>query len=156
MGSHHLNKPVVGISTSTDGTGYRLVASDGGSSRSAMPPFAGSMGDRVLNKPVVSTANDTNTGGYWEVALRRRRLLLRPAHRSSARPAADPWAAPVVSMAETANAAAIGRRLRRGDLQFRRTVPGLDGWLAPQPADRGHGRVLTPIVIAFAGRRLRT
>jgi hypothetical protein len=49
------------------GTGYRLVASDGGLF-SFSQPFFGSMGGKKLNKPVTGMAVDPLTGGYWEVA----------------------------------------------------------------------------------------
>ena len=49
------------------GTGYRLVASDGGLF-SFSQPFFGSMGGKKLNKPVIGMAVDPLTGGYWEVA----------------------------------------------------------------------------------------
>ena len=61
-GSITLNKPVVGIAPVSDGSGYRLVASDGGVF-SYNAPFYGSAGNITLNKPVV--------GGLEQQLLRR-------------------------------------------------------------------------------------
>ena len=52
-GSLHLNKPVVGMSATLDGTGYWLVAADG---------------DLHLNKPVVGMSATPDGTGYWLVA----------------------------------------------------------------------------------------
>jgi hypothetical protein len=51
MGGKRLNKPIVGITPSQSGTGYWLIASDGGVF-AFDAPFRGSMGGRRLNKPV--------------------------------------------------------------------------------------------------------
>jgi hypothetical protein len=66
MGSVPLNKPVIGMSSTPDGSGYRLVAADGGIF-SFGAPFYGSTGSLVLNKPIVGMAADNNGGGYWFV-----------------------------------------------------------------------------------------
>jgi hypothetical protein len=52
-GSQHLDRPIVGMSTSSDRSGYRMVASDGGIiAFGAGASFAGSMGRTRLNRPV--------------------------------------------------------------------------------------------------------
>jgi hypothetical protein len=52
MGGHVLNKPIVGIGPSGGGSGYYLVASDGGIF-AFKAPYYGSMGGHSLNRPVV-------------------------------------------------------------------------------------------------------
>jgi hypothetical protein len=52
MGNRPLNRPIVGIQAPVGGTGYRMVASDGGIF-SFKAPYFGSMGGRPLNRPVV-------------------------------------------------------------------------------------------------------
>ena len=59
-----LNKPVVAIAPVSDGSGYRLVASDGGVF-SYNAPFYGSAGSIKLNKPVVGGVNNNSYDGYW-------------------------------------------------------------------------------------------
>ena len=54
-GGMHLNKPVVGMTATLNGTGYWLVASDGGVF-SYNAPFQGSTGSMKLNQPVVAVA----------------------------------------------------------------------------------------------------
>jgi hypothetical protein len=54
-GSLVLNKPVVGMASSSVSAGYWLVAADGGVF-SFGPPFYGSTGNLTLNKPVVGMA----------------------------------------------------------------------------------------------------
>lgn len=66
-GSIHLNKPVIGIAPVSDGSGYRLIASDGGVF-SYNAPFFGSTGSIKLNKPVVGGFNHNSYDGYWMVA----------------------------------------------------------------------------------------
>ena len=66
-GGTHLNKPVVGIASATNG-GYYMVASDGGVFTFGGAPFYGSTGSMRLNAPVVGMAVDPQTGGYWLVA----------------------------------------------------------------------------------------
>jgi len=63
-----LNKPVVGMASTTDGNGYWLVASDGGVFSFGDAQFFGSTGAMVLNKPVVGMASTTDGNGYWLVA----------------------------------------------------------------------------------------
>ena len=52
-----LNKPIVGMSASPDGAGYRFVASDGGVFCFGSALFYGSTGNITLNKPIVAMAN---------------------------------------------------------------------------------------------------
>ena len=59
-----LNKPVVAIAPTSDGSGYRLVASDGGVF-SYGAPFFGSAGSLTLNRPIVAGFNDNSYDGYW-------------------------------------------------------------------------------------------
>ena len=67
-GDLKLNRPVVGISATTDGGGYWLVASDGGVFSYGDAKFYGSTGDVRLNRPVVGMAATPDGGGYWLVA----------------------------------------------------------------------------------------
>jgi len=53
MGGRHLNQPIVGIVSSTDGKGYLLIAKDGGGFAFGDYVFNGSMGGKPLNAPVV-------------------------------------------------------------------------------------------------------
>jgi hypothetical protein len=68
MGGTHLNKPVVAISGTPTGDGYRLAASDGGIFAFGSAPFEGSMGGTPLNKPVVGMAATADGNGYWLTA----------------------------------------------------------------------------------------
>ncbi len=63
-----LNKPVVGMASTSDGGGYWLVASDGGIFSYGDATFYGSTGSIVLNKPVVGMAPTPDGKGYWLVA----------------------------------------------------------------------------------------
>ena len=67
LGGMHLNKPVVGVTATLNGTGYWLVASDGGVF-SFNAAFQGSTGGVALTKPVVGIGLDRATGGYSLVA----------------------------------------------------------------------------------------
>jgi hypothetical protein len=52
-----LNAPIVGMAEASDGSGYRMVASDGGIfAFGAGAPFFGSMGGTRLTRPVVGMA----------------------------------------------------------------------------------------------------
>ena len=62
-----LSKPIVGMASTPTGTGYWLVASDGGVFSFGDAQYYGSTGGTVLNKPIVGMAS-TPTGGYWLVA----------------------------------------------------------------------------------------
>ena len=68
MGAIALNKPVNGMTPTSDGLGYWFVASDGGIFAFGNAAFHGSMGGAPLNAPVVGMATDSATGGYWLVA----------------------------------------------------------------------------------------
>jgi hypothetical protein len=67
-GGMALNKPVVGMASTSDGGGYWLVASDGGVFSYGDATFYGSTGSITLNKPVVGMAAVPGGGGYWLVA----------------------------------------------------------------------------------------
>ena len=56
MGGQSLVAPIVGISATENGAGYRLVASDGGLFCYGDDGFYGSMGGQPLNRPVVGMA----------------------------------------------------------------------------------------------------
>ena len=55
------------IAPVSDGSGYRLVAADGGVF-SYDAPFYGSAGRLTLNKPVIAGLNNNSYDGYWLVA----------------------------------------------------------------------------------------
>jgi hypothetical protein len=63
-----LNKPIVGMATAPGGSGYWLVASDGGIFSFGNAPFWGSTGALTLNKPIVGMAATSDGYGYWLVA----------------------------------------------------------------------------------------
>ncbi|MDQ1361223.1 MAG: hypothetical protein QOJ44_1600 [Acidimicrobiaceae bacterium] len=63
-----LAAPVVTMMATMAGTGYRLVAADGGIFTFGDAPFYGSMGGQPLNQPVVGAAATSHGNGYWEVA----------------------------------------------------------------------------------------
>ena len=63
-----LNKPIVGMASTTDGAGYWLVASDGGIFSYGNAHFFGSTGAIHLNQPIVGMAPTPDGGGYWMVA----------------------------------------------------------------------------------------
>ncbi|MGA8726713.1 MAG: hypothetical protein WB565_16890, partial [Acidimicrobiales bacterium] len=58
-GGMHLNDPIVGMAAAPGGSGYWLVASDGGVfSFGPGAVFRGSTGGTHLNEPVVGVAGD--------------------------------------------------------------------------------------------------
>ena len=63
-----LNKPIVGMTPTTDGRGYWLVASDGGIFDYGDAGFYGSAGSIRLNKPIVGMSVSTSGHGYTLVA----------------------------------------------------------------------------------------
>ncbi|MGB7053274.1 MAG: hypothetical protein WBG41_17040 [Acidimicrobiales bacterium] len=68
MGGHHLDAPIVGMATTSDGGGYWLVAADGGVFAFGDAAFLGSMGGHHLDASIVSMAATSDGGGYWLVA----------------------------------------------------------------------------------------
>jgi len=62
------SKPVVGITATPSGSGYWLVATDGGIFGYGGAPFFGSTGGVSLSKPVVGMAATPSGLGYWLVA----------------------------------------------------------------------------------------
>jgi hypothetical protein len=60
--------PVVTMAGTPDGSGYWLVASDGGVFTFGDAAFHGSMGGKKLNQPIVGMAATPDGGGYWLVA----------------------------------------------------------------------------------------
>ena len=76
-GSMRLNQPIVGMGagppsgasgSAGPGTGYWLVAADGGIFAFGDARFHGSTGDIRLNQPIVGMAATPSGGGYWLVA----------------------------------------------------------------------------------------
>ena len=63
-----LAQPIVGMTATTDGNGYWLVASDGGIFSYGDATFYGSTGGIHLNKPIVGMAATNDGRGYWLVA----------------------------------------------------------------------------------------
>ncbi|MGE0880122.1 MAG: M23 family metallopeptidase [Acidimicrobiia bacterium] len=63
-----LNEPVLGISSDATGSGYWLVASDGGIFSFGDAPFYGSMGGRFLARPMLGMAATASGKGYWMFA----------------------------------------------------------------------------------------
>ena len=68
QGGKPLNKPIVGVASTSDGGGYWMVASDGGIFAFGSALFAGSQGGKPLNKPIVGMSATPDGGGYWMVA----------------------------------------------------------------------------------------
>jgi hypothetical protein len=63
MDGRHLNKPIVGIASTSDGKGYWLIASDGGVFAFGDARFAGSKGGLGTISPVVGGVAVQQTGG---------------------------------------------------------------------------------------------
>jgi len=63
-----LNRPIVGMSPTSTGQGYWLVASDGGIFTYGDAPFLGSTGNIGLNQPIVGMSVTPTGRGYWLVA----------------------------------------------------------------------------------------
>jgi lipoprotein-anchoring transpeptidase ErfK/SrfK len=63
-----LSQPIVGIATNRAGTGYWLVAKDGGIFSYGTAAFHGSTGDIRLNQPIVGISATRSGNGYWMVA----------------------------------------------------------------------------------------
>jgi hypothetical protein len=66
MGGQPLNEPVVGMTATSTGHGYHLIAADGGVFSYGDALFDGSMGGQPLQRPIVGAAADG--AGYWMVA----------------------------------------------------------------------------------------
>jgi len=60
--------PIVGVAVRPDGTGYWLVASDGGIFTYGSAPYLGGLGAIQLNQPIVGMASTPSGNGYWLVA----------------------------------------------------------------------------------------
>ncbi len=68
MAGKKLNSPIVGLAATPQGTGYWLVAADGGVFGFGSAQFYGSTGNLRLNSPIVGMASSPDGGGYWLVA----------------------------------------------------------------------------------------
>jgi hypothetical protein len=64
----HLNRPIVGMASTSDGRGYWNVASDGGIFTFGDARFYGSTGNIALNRPILGMAPTPDGRGYWLVA----------------------------------------------------------------------------------------
>ena len=124
----------------TVGTGYHLVASDGGIF-SFGAPFYGSTGGMHLNQPIIGMAE--RAGGQRLLARRQRRgcLQLRCGFHL---PRIDRWHP--VEPTDRRHSSRPGHwrllvgRLRRWHLQLRRSLLRLDRRDAPEPTHRRHGQ----------------
>ena len=67
-GGLQLNAPDVGMSATPSGSGYWIVASDGGIFNYGNAGFFGSTGGMPLNAPIVGMAPTPDGAGYWLVA----------------------------------------------------------------------------------------
>jgi hypothetical protein len=65
MGGQTMHKPIVAISGTPTGDGYRLASSDGGVFDFGSAPFEGSIAGTAQNKRVVSMAATGDGDGYW-------------------------------------------------------------------------------------------
>jgi hypothetical protein len=63
-----LNQPIVGMTPTSDGNGYWLVASDGGIFTYGDANFYGSAGSIRLNQPIIGMSVTADGGGYTLVA----------------------------------------------------------------------------------------
>ena len=140
-GAMHLNAPVVGMASTADGNGYSLVAADGGIFSYGDAQFYGSMGGKPLNKPVVGMASTPDGKGYWLVASDGGIFSFGDAqfHGSIG---GKPLNKPVVGLSPTNDGNGYWEVQRTGaSSASRRTVRGLHGRQAAQPAGRGHGQL---------------
>ncbi len=67
MGGMHLNEPIVGMASTSDGKGYWLVASDGGVFAFGDATFYGSAASQALRAPIVGITVTPDGHGYWLV-----------------------------------------------------------------------------------------
>jgi hypothetical protein len=63
-----LNKPIIKVTSTADGKGYWMLASDGGIFSFGDAGFYGSTGNLHLNAPIVAMAPTPDDEGYWLVA----------------------------------------------------------------------------------------
>src|SRR3546814_19359875 len=63
-----LNQPIVGMAPTPTGSGYWLVAADGGIFTFGDARFHGPTGAMKLNQPIVGMAPTPTGSGYWLVA----------------------------------------------------------------------------------------
>ena len=96
----HLNQPVVGIAATPSGSGYWLVASDGGIFTFGDARFHGSTGAMHLNSPIVGMAATPNGRGYWLVAADGGIFTFGNAHFHGSA-GGVPVGSPIVGMATT-------------------------------------------------------
>lgn len=128
MGGQSINAPIVGVSSTPDYDGYRLVASDGGIFAFGAP-FFGSMGGKALNQPMVATAANPSGSGYWTVASDGGVFAFGDA-RFYGSMGGKPLNSPVVAMSATASGngywlfAADGGVFAFGDAQFYGSMGG--------------------------------
>ena len=101
-GGLQLNAPVVGMASTATGSGYWMVATDGGIFNYGDAPFYGSAGSVPLNKPIVGMAATPDGGGYWLVASDGGIFNYGDAHFYGSR-GGQPLNAPIVGMAATAD-----------------------------------------------------
>ena len=67
LGATNLQSSVVGMAGTPDGSGYWLVAGDGGVFAFGDAGFHGSVSGQTLQRDVVGIASTPDGGGYWEV-----------------------------------------------------------------------------------------
>ncbi len=135
-----LDAPAVGISSTPDGQGYWLVASDGGVFAFGDAGFYGSMGGRSLAAPIVGISSTPDGRGYWLVASDGGLFAFGDAGFYGSM-AGHVLARKVVGLASTPDGHGYwevggGRRALR---LRRRRLLRVDGWPPPQPAGGGPG-----------------
>ena len=135
-----LAQPIVGMTSTTDGNGYWLVASDGGIFSYGDATFYGSTGGMHLNKPIVGMASTNDGNGLLARRLRRRHLQLRRRHLLRLDGVDRTQQARRRHGRDDRRQRVLARGLRRRHLQLRRRhVLRLHGVHPPEPADRRHG-----------------
>ncbi len=135
-GPSRLNRPIVGMASTANGSGYWLVATDGAPSPTSH--FYGSTGNLRLNRPVVGMAARSGHGRLLVGGHRRRHVLASPMHPSMAPPAAIRLNQPVVGMAAVPDG--TGYRLVASDggvFCFNQPFFGSTGAIPPEPTDGG-------------------
>ena len=140
LGRSHLEAPVVGMTATTDGDGYWLVASDGGVFAFGDAGYFGSMGGRRVGETDGGDRPVPDGDGYWTVASDGGVFAFGGA-RYFGSMGGRHLDRPVVGIASTADGggywlvASDGGVFSFGDA----AVPGVDGWTATRPTRRGHG-----------------